>query len=297
MSRVLVYQANGVQGAATLRRVRQAGFTSRALIRDASRAAALVDLGVEVAIADFADREALIRAHQSVDHVVLQIPAYADAFVARATDNAVFAMRAAHVKGAVIKMASPTPSRAVPDSGFSANLVVLERMRSSGIPFAMVEPTMYLDTFLKPNLRREIAHDHVIELPIADALKIAWTTVDDAAKVAVFLLQSRAWGETIRCSGTAAHDGRELAAAFSDVLGRRIDYRSVDLETFKRDLEAALGPAAAAPVIAKFRFLAGFPGEAARMLGATSVARAGMESTGVADWIRMNSARFDSDSK
>src|SRR4051794_20943009 len=46
MSRVLVYQANGVQGAATLRRVRQAGFTSRALIRDASRAAALVDLGV-----------------------------------------------------------------------------------------------------------------------------------------------------------------------------------------------------------------------------------------------------------
>jgi uncharacterized protein YbjT (DUF2867 family) len=297
MSRVLVYQANGVQGGATLRRVQQAGFTARGLIRNASRAAALIDLGFEVAVADFADREALIRAHESVDHVILQIPAYADAFVASAIDNAICAMETARVKGVVIKMANPTSLQATANSGFSANRIVQERMRSSAMPYSVVEPTMYLDTFLKPNLRREIAQERVIELPIERCLKIAWTTVDDAAKLAVSLLQSNAWGVTIRCAGAAAFDGDELAAAFTAILDRRITYRSVDLEIFRRDIESVIGPAAAAPVVAKFGFLARFPEEARRMLGVSTNAVGApgdFRATDLHDWIRTNRASFDS---
>jgi uncharacterized protein YbjT (DUF2867 family) len=131
MSRVLVYQANGVQGSATLRHVLQAGFTARALLRSTSKAAELTSRGVEVAVADLTDREGLIRAHQSVDHVVMQIPAYGDAFVKTAVENAVCAMQVARVGGVILKMSNPTSSHATPDSGFSANGIVRKAMQSA----------------------------------------------------------------------------------------------------------------------------------------------------------------------
>jgi uncharacterized protein YbjT (DUF2867 family) len=295
MSRVLVYQANGVQGSATLRHVLQAGFTARALLRSTSKAAELTSRGVEVAVADLTDREGLIRAHQSVDHVVMQIPAYGDAFVKTAVENAVCAMQVARVGGVILKMSNPTSSHATPDSGFSANGIVRKAMQSAGIEFSAVEPTMYLDTFLKPNLRREISEHQLIDLPIANGLKIAWTTVDDAARLSACLLQARSWGLTVRCAGEVAYDGQELAAIFSGVLGQRISYRSTDLKAFQRDLESAIGAAGSAPVIAKFRFLSQFPDEARRMLSiparGPSVAD-NFAPTFLPDWIRKNRASF-----
>lgn len=295
MSRVLVYQANGVQGAATLRGIMREGFAARALIRNASRAADFTARGVEVAVADLMDRDALIRAHESIDYVVVQIPAHADAFVASAVDNAVCAMESAGVQGAVIKMANPTPVRAEPDSGFSANAIVLERMRRSTIRFSVVEPTMYLDTFLKPNLRHEIAHGRVIDLPIADSLKVAWTTVDDAGRLAACLLRPDFDELTIRCAGRRAYGGQDLAAAFSAALGREIGYRSTGLDVFQHDIESAIGARAAAPVVAKFRFLSRFPEDAQRMLGTpwnAANAPHGFQPTDLHDWLRMNRECF-----
>lgn len=137
-SRVLVYQANGVQGAATLRRVQQAGFRARALVRNSERAEALEALGFEAAIADLNDREALLRAHDSAEHVILQIPAYADSIVRRATENAVAAMQSVNHRSVIVKMANPTSERVVPDSGFSANAIVAEGLRASGIAYSVV---------------------------------------------------------------------------------------------------------------------------------------------------------------
>jgi uncharacterized protein YbjT (DUF2867 family) len=225
----------------------------------------------------------------------MQIPAYADAFVAAAVENVVNALEATRVKSAIIKMANPSSVEATPDSGFSANAIVLNGMRSSAIPFSVVEPTMYLDTFLKPNFRREISRHNTIDLPIADDLRIAWTTVDDAARLAVCQLQSKTWGQTLRCAGETAYSGHELAAAFSTALGRHISYRSTGLDAFQRDIESAIGAAAAAPVISKFRFLARLPEEAGRMLGVAAKVPSLQRTfapTRLHDWICMNSASF-----
>jgi uncharacterized protein YbjT (DUF2867 family) len=295
MSRVLVYQANSIQGGATVSRVQQAGYLTRALIRDRSKAADLVDRGIETAIADLNDLEALRRAHDSVDYVILQVPAYSDAFAAAVMDNAVAAMERACIKGVIVKLANPTPMVPASDSGFSANAIVLRALRRSGIPYAVVEPTMYLDTFLKPTLRHEIAQLRLIELPIAETLHVAWTTVDDAARLAAHLLKREAFGFTVRCAGEVAHNGRELAALFSTVLGRTITYRSVEVEAFRRDIESAIGAAAAAPVISKFGFLARHPQEAARMLGFTFDSRSvpgDFRPTPITDWIRAHRALF-----
>lgn len=297
MSRVLVYQANSIQGAATVSRVQQAGYLTRALIRDRSRAADLLNRSIETAIADLNDREALRRAHDSIDYVILQVPAYSDAFVAAVMDNVVDAMEQARIKGVIVKLANPTPMVAAPDSGFSANAIVLGALRHSGVPYAVVEPTMYLDTLLKPTLRHEIAQLRLIELPVDESLRVAWTTVDDAARMAVRLLQREAFGLTVRCAGEVAHTGHELAKLFSTVLGRTIVYRSIAIEAFRRDIESAIGAAAAAPVVSKFGFLAQHPQEANQMLSSTFDTRSilgDFSPTRITDWISAHRALFKS---
>jgi uncharacterized protein YbjT (DUF2867 family) len=295
MLRVLVYQANGVQGAATLRCVQQSGYIPRALIRNSPRNSEPLGHGVEVAVADLTDREALIRAHRCIDYVLLQIPAYSDAFAAEAIDNVAVAMELAGVRGAIVKMASPTPSILAPDTGFSTNAIVRERIRSVTIPAAVIEPTMYLDTFLKPNFRHEITKDKLIDLPLESTLKVAWTTVDDAARLALSVLKTEAWGMTFRCAGATAYDGNELAAEFSAVLGQQIVYSATKLDEFQRGIEGAIGPLAAAPLVAKFNFLSQFPKEARRMLSTVSDA-AGLPErfrpTSVRDWISTNREAF-----
>lgn len=294
MSRVLVYQANGAQGGATLSRVRQAGYITRALIRNPATAQALIGRGMEVAVADFHDREALLRAHEAVDFVILQIPAYKDAFVASAMENALFAMTSCNVKSAILKMANPTPLQMVPDSGFSANHVVMRAMGSSSIPYSIIEPTIYLDVLLKPSLREEISRHHLIDMPIDANLGVAWTTLDDAASMAVELLRQGAYGQSIRCAGEIAYRGGELAAVFSGVLGAAIEFRSGPVEVFRREIQSAIGVDAAAPVVSKFEFLARYPEEAARMLSRTFKAPPGMEfrPTSVEDWVGARAAQF-----
>jgi uncharacterized protein YbjT (DUF2867 family) len=295
MSRVLVYQANGVQGAATLNRIAEAGYVTRAMIRNRSAAARLLHRGIEVAVADLQDLSSLRRAHEGVDYVVLQVPAYGDDFVAEAMANARVALESARIKGAVIKMANPMPLRVVPNSGFSANAVVLQAMHGSTIPYSVVEPTMYLDTFLKPNLCHEIGLQHVIDLPVSESLSVAWTTIDDAARLATYLLKNQSFGRTLRCAGEIAYRGDGLAAEFSAALGRTIRYRSSVLEVFQRDIESAIGPDAARPVVAKFRFLSDYAEDANRMMSATFGCESisdGFAPTRVPDWIGANRAQF-----
>ena len=296
MSRVLVYQANSVQGSATARAVQQAGYTTRVLIRNRSTEESLLKSGFEVAVADLLDREALRRAHESVDQVVLQIPAYSDAFASQAIDNAASALETMGVQSAVIKMANPTPARSWPNSGFSVNAILLDRMRTSAVPFCVVEPTMYLDTFLKPNFRHEIGRLHVIDLPLPEGLRVAWTTVDDAAWLAALLLRDNPCGGAVRCAGAESHAGPELAAMFSAVLNKKIDYRATPIEEFQREIEAAIGPGAAAPVVAKFRLLSGYPDEAANLLShshRSDLLPNQFTHTRARDWIWQNRSAFD----
>jgi len=292
MSRVLVYQSNSVQGNAVLEHARQAGLTVRALIRNTAKASFLKQQGFEVVEADLLESKALIDAHESVDFVIAQIPAYSDSFAACAIKNSIAAMRQHKIKGAVLKMANPTPDTDVPDTGFSVNSNIVSEMNSSGIPFTVVEPTMYLDTLLKPNIKNEIATLSLIDLPIDADLKIAWTCVDDAARLSVSLLKEGAFGLTVRCAGDHSYSGTGLANIFASVLGKSMVFKSTDIGKFQQELEAAIGIEKAKPVISKFRFLAEHPKEAQAMLGVQQGEKPTFKATTVLDWIESNKKFF-----
>ncbi|MBS0198977.1 MAG: NmrA family NAD(P)-binding protein [Proteobacteria bacterium] len=292
MSRVLVYQSNGVQGSAVLEHARQAGFTVRALVRNIEKASPLMHRGFEVVSADFHDREALANAHDSVDYVIAQIPAYSDGFAEEAIKNSVFAMKRHGIKGVILKMANPTPVTSLPDTGFSVNSIIISEMNSSGLLFTSIEPTMYLDTLLKPNIRNEISTLGLIDLPIRGDLKIAWTCVDDAAWLSVSLLKERVFGLTIRCMGEREYCGTDLADIFSAILGKPIGFKSTAVDEFQQEIEAAIGAENAKPVVAKFRFLAEHPTEAQAMLDISREKNWVFKPTSVQEWLVSKKDQF-----
>ncbi len=292
---ILVYLAAGVQGSAVVRAALQRGLKVRALVRGKRRASALSALGVELAEGDLSDPASLRAASTGIAHAVLQIPIGSQDDMRIQADNAVSASLACGFKSVVLKLASA--SRPVPceEPSFVSNAMIEGVVRASGLPFAIVRPTMYLDNLLKPSARMDIVEHGTFAPPIAETQRIAWTSVDDCARAVVTLLERGATSADYRIAGTESVTGNELVTRISAGLGRRITYRQQPLDEFERDVDAAMGPGTRRRVASKFRFFTAHPEDADRMLAEPFRPQVGLEDfqpTGIEEWVRQHRAQF-----
>jgi uncharacterized protein YbjT (DUF2867 family) len=147
---ILVFLAAGTQGGAVMHAALTRGLKVRALVRDRARAAALVKPGVELAEGDLEDTTSLVAASTGIDHAVFQMPIGPAEAMVMQTSNALAAFKAAGVESFVLKLASTRRPAPCEEPSFIANHRIEEVARVSGIPFAIVRPTMYLDNLLKP---------------------------------------------------------------------------------------------------------------------------------------------------
>ncbi len=113
-----------------------------------------------------------------------------------------------------------------------------EAARVSGILFAIVRPTMYLDNLLKTSALAEIAKDGVFAPPIPASQHIAWTSADDC-EAALTLLEHGATGD-------------ELAARVSAGLDGTIRYSGQPLDGFEGEVDTAMGAGVGLRVTSKF---------------------------------------------
>ncbi len=292
---ILVYLAAGVQGSAVVHAALQRGLKVRALVRDRERAAALLPPSVELAEGDLRDAASLRAASTGISHAVLQIPIGSQGDMRIQADNAVSASFASGMKSIVLKLASASRPAPCAEPSFAANAMIEDIIRASGLPFATVRPTMYLDNLLKPSARKDIIEHGIFAPPIAESQRIAWTSVDDCARAAVTLLERRTTSSDHRIAGPESVDGNELVTRIGAGLGRRIAYRQQPLDEFERDVDAAMGPGTGRRVASKFRFFASHPEDADRMPAEPFKPQAGLEDfqpTGVEEWVRQHRAQF-----
>lgn len=294
-SPILVYLANGVQGGALVRAAVRRGLKVRALVRDRERARALAEPGVDIVEGDLRDSSSLRMASAGIAHAVLQIPIGSQDEMRAAADNALSASIACGLRSVILRLASasrPAPCR---EPSFVANAMVEDMVRRSGMPFAIVRPTLYLDNLLKPSALREIIGHGVFAPPIAESQRIAWTSVDDCADAALTLLDRGAYGGDHRIAGPESVTGEELALRVSAGLGRCIVYRAQPLHEFEGEIDAAMGPGTGARVASRFRFFAAHRDEAETMLSGSFVPQSGLEDfqpTGIETWVRRHKGDF-----
>jgi uncharacterized protein YbjT (DUF2867 family) len=292
---ILVYLANGVQGGAVVRAALRRGFKVRVLVRDRSRAR-LAMPGVELAEGDLRDPASLRAASCGVAHAVLQLPIGAQQDLVAQAGNALSASIACGLTSIILKLASASRPAPCEEPSFVANAMIEDMVRRSGLAFAVVRPTMYLDNLLKPSAREEIVAHGRFTPPIAEPQEIAWTSADDCADAALTLLERGATGGDHRIAGPESVTGDQLAARVAAGLGRPVVYRPQPLEEFERDVDAAMGAGTGRRVASKFRFFASHRLEANAMLAGPFEPHPGLEDfrpTSIEQWVRRHARDFD----
>lgn len=288
---ILVFLANGVQGAAVVRAARRRGYPVRRLVR---AAIGPEQPGIEAARGDLDDPESLALACSGAAHVVLQVPTGAAADMIRRAQAAVNAAERAGVRSLVLKLASTSRSTSCSEPSFVANAEVQAVVRAAGIPCATVWPTMYLDNLLKPSARADIVGRGVFAPPIAAEQQIAWTSADDCAEAAILLLERGVQGDH-RIAGPVSVTGHELAQLLSKGLGRPVAYRAQPIDAFEEEVSKATCARMGRQIASKFRYFAEYPEEAADILARPfkpSAPLTDFSPSAIEDWISRHAASF-----
>lgn len=150
---ILVTGASGHQGGSVLRHLKARGHRLRALVRDKNKPAAkgLQGLGVEVFQGSFEDAHAVEAAAHYVDAVFLMGSPFEKGAAGEQAQGiaAIDALRAADVPFILYSsVAAATQHTGIPH--FDSKFAVENHLRSSGVPFAIVGPTAFMENVTAP---------------------------------------------------------------------------------------------------------------------------------------------------
>jgi uncharacterized protein YbjT (DUF2867 family) len=248
-----------LQGQHIVRRLLKSGHHVQALVRDSGRASPLAAAGAEIVIADLDsdDLSNLARAHEEADYVILQLVSGDDGPARKKKGMHALACirRTGSIKGVIFNASVQYPRHIQELPTWIATKEIEDELRRSEIPFSIIHPTFYLDNLLLPYAAHSIATKDVLAYPVSDHHALAWTSIDDIARLIDHILRHDRLGISVLAGGKRAINGIELARCFSEGLERTIRYQSLGLDEFERAIDLAIGPGVGKRISAIFRFI------------------------------------------
>ncbi len=227
MSAILVTGATGNVGAEVLRLLIARGADVRAGVRDVRR-----PLGAETVMLDFERPETFAAALRGIDQLFLMRPP-AISNVARDVFPLIDAAKAAGVTHIVfLSILGAEKMPVIPHRQIEAYL------ETSGIPYSFLRASFFMQN-LSTTHAAEIRERDEIFVPAGKGTT-SFIDVRDLAEIAVKLMtEPLTPNQAYPLTGSEALDYYQVAASFSEVLGRRITYRSPGLLRFLlRQLQA-----------------------------------------------------------
>lgn len=247
----LVVGATGVLGSEICAQLRENGKPARALVRPSSspdRVEGLRKLGVELVTGDLTDRASLDAACRGVQTVFSTATAIQSRQEGNTLDrvdregqaNLVDAAAAAGVGRFVL-----ISFRMRGDDDFplrAAKRATAERLKSSGIPWTVVEASIFMEVWLGPHLGFDAANGRARVFGTGDA-KISWVSYRDVAALAVAAAESpEAANRVIEVGGPEALTHNEVIRIFEEKSGRKFDVERVPEEALRGMKAAAKTP-------------------------------------------------------
>jgi uncharacterized protein YbjT (DUF2867 family) len=253
---VLVFGGTGSQARPTVRHLLARGHQPYVLTRNPDKAADLVAAGAKVAVGELNDAESLRRASQGMDAVALLIPAFLDRPQEAGIygSYAVEAAKAAGVELIVWNTSGPMPEQRTGNPMNDSRLDLLDQLRASGIGTIVIEPTTYMENWLGPWTAAPLMRDDRLAYPVLADRKMGWIASDDVGALVVTALERpELSGQQFKVSGVEAVTGPELAALFSQALGRTISYYAMSPEEMGAVIDELFGPGAGDAVAESYR--------------------------------------------
>jgi uncharacterized protein YbjT (DUF2867 family) len=199
---ILVTGATGQQGGAVLRKLRERGFSVRALTRDPSheKARSLVGQGTEVVRGDLNDPTSLTRALDGVDGVFsVQNWQEGTETEIRQGKNLTDAARRSRVSHLVYSsVGGADQNTGIPH--FDSKWQIEQHLRNSGVRFTVLRPVFFMENWLG---MREATERGTLELPLRPETTLQMIAVDDIGAFAAMAFEKpgRWHGETREIAG------------------------------------------------------------------------------------------------
>ncbi|MFG1995621.1 SDR family oxidoreductase [Actinoplanes sp. NPDC048988] len=214
----MITGATGTVGGKTLRLLREAGAEVRAVARRQDQVDRFAQQGIDAARADLDDVDALTRAFDGADQVMLL--AAARPSQAPHGANVVRAAQRAGVR-AIVQISASDATATSPIPWAQANWHTEQYVKLSGLEWTILRPSAYMDNLAQS--AAAITRGFYPQTTGSGA--IAWTDTQDVARVASTVLRAgRHTGQTSLITGPDLLTSAQVAATFSSVLGRPVRY-------------------------------------------------------------------------
>ena len=119
----------------------------------------------------------------------------------------------------------------------------------------MVAPRLYLENLLLPVVLTPVREEGVLRYPLPASFPVSWSSHLDVAEVVARLLTDASpTTGTVGVGHLPGLTGPDLAAAFSNHLGREVRFEGITPEAFGELITPLFGPAAA-PVVELYQVL------------------------------------------
>jgi uncharacterized protein YbjT (DUF2867 family) len=238
---ILVTGATGNQGGAVVRHLLQRGsFTVRAFVRDPNKPAAqaLQQAGAQLIQGDLNDRASLDRALQGVGGVfsVQDIQAGLETEIQQGKMVADAAAAASVRHFVYSSVGSAERNTGVPH--FDSKFQVEEHIRSLELPYTILRPVFF---FYNYNAMRPMLEQGALPQPLSPDRQLQQLSEEDygAMVVEVFEHPATFMHREIEVASVAM-TMPEVAATFSRVLGKPVNYQQISFEAFEQQAGAEM---------------------------------------------------------
>lgn len=188
MTRVTVFGASGVQGAAQVRALVQAGHHPVAVSRN-PKPLNIDGKDVETYAADFSDATALEGAVKDAEIIFLNLPSTsfqpAETTIAAANSVGEAAKKTASIKLIVFNTSMPVPDESKNIEAQDDRRVMRESLRGMGLPVISMQPVCFLDNLLEGWAWPPIRDRSTLVYCHKPTLDASWISLDNLARLMI----------------------------------------------------------------------------------------------------------------
>lgn len=225
---ILLTGVTGKTGGAAANALLEMGVPFRALVRDADKAAALAEAGVELIVGDAGDADAVGKALAGCDRAALILPNSKEQedMELQFVDLA----RAAGVKH-VVKLSS---HEALPDATCPIPALhhhVEQHLKASGLEWTMIRPNFFMQNLLPSGFK--IKAEGKFYLPLGHGETVMMDCRDIGLVFAVVLTGQGHASQSYELSGPETMNFYDVATQLSEVLGKPVEYVDQDPAAYR----------------------------------------------------------------
>jgi uncharacterized protein YbjT (DUF2867 family) len=247
----LVAGSTGHLGSEIVRLLRDRGEAVRGLIRSTSapeKVEHLRAMGAETVVGDLKDRASLDKACNGVKTVISTVTVIAtaqpgDSFQDTDAAGTISLIEAAKAAGAEHFVFVSFDAGGFPATPLSdAKRAVESELRSSGIAYTILQPSLFMEVWLGPMLFGDLSSGQVKIFGAGNG-KVPYVSLTEVAQVAVYAATSQsARNETFTFGGPEGVTQREAVRLFEEAAGKQLTVTEVPEEALEAQWRSAENP-------------------------------------------------------